>query len=492
MFKKLFTISLSIIILAGIFYAREITYNEAQIIAENWTEILEEDFGDQVRVMDGREIFRENILVAYVFDFYPKGYVIISRQDYLPPIKMYSLKYNYKTSGEPLEHLVFETYKNIIKKVESENNLPESEEYKKNRNLIRNLLNSEYKYRILSKSDVFEEIQQVEPLLSTVWSQGGPYNNYCPEIDGIKTVTGCVATSFAQILNYYEYPARGRGSYTYTTSTHKISLSANFDKEYEWWNMRDKNNTADEEAHAVATLMYDVGVALHSDYTSKWGTAGGFSHNFAYHFKYSNDSRKTHNFYKRGEEWFNVAKNQVDNGWPVEYSIFGDTLGHSVVIDGYRISNGVKMVHINFGWGGAYNGYYVMNNLHLSDEYNFNSDSQFLLLNFYPYPEYERPVGLPPENVSASAYLNQSVFLKEYIVQIKWPESPSKDKRIDKYIIYQKEGGTVTEIARIDPEDGRTYEIRTKELSGISYSVGVIDKNGAISDMPSFVTPVLR
>ncbi len=82
---------LSIILIAGIFYAREITFNEAQIIAENWTEILEEDFGDQVRVMKGQEIVRENILVAYVFDFYPKGYVIISGQDYLPPIKMYSL-----------------------------------------------------------------------------------------------------------------------------------------------------------------------------------------------------------------------------------------------------------------------------------------------------------------------------------------------------------------------------------------------------------------
>ncbi len=88
--------------------------------------------------------------------------------------------------------------------------------------------------------------------------------------------------------------------------------------------------------------------------------------------------------------------------------------------------------------------------------------------------------------------MNQSVFLKEYIIKLNWSESPSKDKRIDKYIIYKKEGNSVSEVDRVNPEDGRTYEFRAKELSGISFSVGVIDKNGAISDMPAFVSPVLK
>ena len=41
----------------------------------------------------------------------------------------------------------------------------------------------------------------ISPLLSTLWNQDEPYNNLCPTYGGIKTVTGCVATAMAQVVN---------------------------------------------------------------------------------------------------------------------------------------------------------------------------------------------------------------------------------------------------------------------------------------------------
>ncbi|MCK4889896.1 MAG: hypothetical protein KAS97_08190, partial [Candidatus Aminicenantes bacterium] len=58
----------TILVLTQVLFPRQITFNEARVIAENWTEILEEKFNDQVRISDGREIYRDNIIVAYVFD----------------------------------------------------------------------------------------------------------------------------------------------------------------------------------------------------------------------------------------------------------------------------------------------------------------------------------------------------------------------------------------------------------------------------------------
>ncbi len=114
-----------------------------------------------------------------------------------------------------------------------------------------------------------------------------------------------------------------------------------------------------------------------------------------------------------------------------------------------------------------------------------------MIINIYPYPEHTKLIGLPPESITTEAYLNRSVFLSQYIIKISWTESPSKDKRISKYIIYQKKDGSIEEIERVDPEN-KTFEIRLKDLSGYSYSVGVVDKNGVISYIPEFVEPILN
>ena len=48
----------------------------------------------------------------------------------------------------------------------------------------------------------------IGPLITSHWNQGAPYNNLCPEIDDEKTVTGCVATTTAQLM-YYHYLHNG-------------------------------------------------------------------------------------------------------------------------------------------------------------------------------------------------------------------------------------------------------------------------------------------
>lgn len=51
---------------------------------------------------------------------------------------------------------------------------------------------------------------EIAPLVTTKWNQSAPYYNQCPMHNGKRSVTGCVATAMAQLINYNEWP-KGNG-----------------------------------------------------------------------------------------------------------------------------------------------------------------------------------------------------------------------------------------------------------------------------------------
>lgn len=78
----------------------------------------------------------------------------------------------------------------------------------------------------------------VSPLIKTLWYQSSPYNNYCPpspEDPNVNSVTGCVATAMAQVMNYHKYPdfLPALDAYTYNDS---VTVSALEGKSVDWNN----------------------------------------------------------------------------------------------------------------------------------------------------------------------------------------------------------------------------------------------------------------
>lgn len=74
----------------------------------------------------------------------------------------------------------------------------------------------------------------VSPLCSATWNQGHPYNSLCPQKDGERTVTGCVATAAAQVMYANRYPTQGTGSHSYTWNGQ--TLRADFGSTTYAWN----------------------------------------------------------------------------------------------------------------------------------------------------------------------------------------------------------------------------------------------------------------
>ena len=222
----------------------------------------------------------------------------------------------------------------------------------------------------------------VGPLLTTTWDQGQYYNALCPEDAGGPaghTYTGCVATAMAQIINYWGYPAHGRGIHSYNHPTYG-TLTVNYDSaNYDYAHMPNTltSTSTPQEVQAVATLMRDCGVAANMGYGPSESSsfdvdARAGMINF---FRLNPDLSYAEKSFFADSVWENMLRTDIADGRPVMYSGQGDAGGHSFVCDGYKDSN---YFHFNFGWGGYANGWYTTTAVNPAGM-NFNSSQSAIL-----------------------------------------------------------------------------------------------------------------
>ena len=201
--------------------------------------------------------------------------------------------------------------------------------------------------------------KSVAALIQTYWAQRSPFNDSCPLLDNSSTLTGCVATAMAQIMNYWKYPTRGIGSHSYYWNSK--TLTADFSgTTYDWANMANTYTSSSSAAakQAVATLMYHCGVSLEMNYgTSESGAnTSNVVAALTTYFNYSTDARYiTRAEINNDAKWIDTIKVELDAGRPLQYSGRSSSGGgHSFICDGYDENNNL---HINWGWGGS-NAYY--------------------------------------------------------------------------------------------------------------------------------------
>lgn len=211
-----------------------------------------------------------------------------------------------------------------------------------------------------------EEKAVVAPLIKTQWYQKIPCNDLCPEIDGEKTLTGCVATTLAQVMKHYEYPESGTGSITYFSNETLGELSMDLsEQKFDWANMIANYQTmpyTEEEAMAVAYLMKACGYASLTDYGVTDSSAASYDQCCALikYFNYDNSLEYLMRPFYSTDEWTNILYENLAAGHPVIYGGYGDLGGHSFICDGY---GGDGYFHFNWGWGGHYDGYYLLDAL---------------------------------------------------------------------------------------------------------------------------------
>lgn len=216
--------------------------------------------------------------------------------------------------------------------------------------------------------------QSVPVILDTKWSQKSPYNDMCI-FDGKRCATGCIATATAQVIYHWKEFERGCiGTDAYITSTNGYEVDAlPTIITFNYKNLV-KNPKTEEEKKAVAQLMAYLGRTLHSNYTPN--STGAYLHEVADCLR---DNIRLCNTAKAifaskiGEvEFEKRIYNEIANHRPV---IIGGSMasggGHAFVIDGYDAAQ--DLYHINWGWGGSYNGWFAMSALSPNKSYAFNA-----------------------------------------------------------------------------------------------------------------------
>ena len=347
-----------IILLLTFLYAEAVSLKDATIVANNFF-IEKNNLSNENNYLE-LDIIEEFI---YIFNINSGGFVIVSKDDRTIPILGYSFNSSINLENLPKQlDAIITSYKDGIKYI------------------IDNQINEDETVLLLWEkylSDDFEirDFRNVQPLITANWSQGGDWNELCPN----NSVVGCVAVAMGQVMYYWGHPTQGSGYSQYYDPEHGI-ISVNFeDYTYNFDNMENDYATSDSQL-----LLYHAGVAVHMDY-SPWGSGAsvcweGPSAQDALdnHFNYNDTITCEVKMNYSDQDWELLIKDQLDRGWPVIYRGYSEDAGHAWNIDGYQDN----YYHCNWGWGGSANGYFYFDNLN-GGGYNF-IESQAALLNIIP------------------------------------------------------------------------------------------------------------
>lgn len=218
----------------------------------------------------------------------------------------------------------------------------------------------------------------ISPLIKTRWDQGAPYNHYCPKIDEETTVTGCVATSMAQLMFYHKYPegntpdVPGYETNTEDQDNKKITLTvgainasslSGAPTSFGWSDMTttyDEGYFGTQAENAVAKLMRYCGQSIRMSYGLQ-ANGGSSAYNevipsaLKTYFGYDGGVRNTYRKNYSYVEWVDLIYSELAENRPV--ILGGQSMGggHSFICDGYDADD---YFHINWGWSGSSDGFF--------------------------------------------------------------------------------------------------------------------------------------
>ena len=244
-------------------------------------------------------------------------------------------------------------------------------------------------YQSASISDV-----RVSPLISSRWSQTAAlgqncYNYYTPK----NYPCGCVATAMSQLMRYWRCPSSGIGQVTKTvyidgSQTTRTTRGGNgLGGAYDWNSMPLQPGSASynlAQWQMIGSLCYDAGVCVYMSYT--YGASGAGINSAATalvsNFKYSQSRCMWINSGANSTIWDNILRSNLAGGYPVLLGISSARGGHCVVCDGFGYSGSTLYYHINMGWAGYCDAWYLLPTVN-DGVYNFDTVDSFAF-NVYP------------------------------------------------------------------------------------------------------------
>ena len=333
----------------------------------------------------------------------------------------------------------------------------------------------------------------IAPLLKTQWNQMKPYWNDTPPYDGANpdwegqpTLTGCVATAMAMVMNYYQWPKEACTeipAYDITTAHENVEKVWHIDAlpptTFDWDNMLDNYVTPEgiigtpEQQKAVAKLMRYCGQGVRMKYSPQVSLSCNqlAAEALVKYFGYQNTVQDRHRICYSIDGWEDLIYSELVNGRPVLYGGSREDDGHAFVCDGY---DGNGLFHINWGFGGIFDAYFSLSVLNPYDTPGTGAGSigigfsidQDAVIGVQPdkdgtSPKTVKPLAnLKPEN-PVSVVKPDSVLFSYYFLSDSYG---NEEVRADHAIGTRADDGTLTPVFMGNPADSIVYNYEINNL----------------------------
>ena len=221
--------------------------------------------------------------------------------------------------------------------------------------------------------DTTTPMVRAEGLLNSHWTQDFPYNQLCPRdpVNGnAYSLAGCPAIAMGQIINYLRTTQDTR--FTDDDDYNHYYAGRNYVIDNDWASLKfpsfpmlnemldsiDATFERGEELsdELAAALVFACGTALTQVYTSQ--SSGTFYVDQAYEAYQRFGFTDCMLIREPDSTMYATLISNLQAGYPAHLAVENPagTVGHNVVVDGYRESDG--KFHINFGYGGTLDNWY--------------------------------------------------------------------------------------------------------------------------------------
>ena len=209
----------SLILLSGLLQAKQLTREEVQAAVQTWVRYVTADARPDAVIerMEPHKVKGET--VAYIAHLSDSGFCLCGSDNLVLPVYFYSPRGRYDPQNPDLQYILWEIQtrlKYLSEGLEKDN--PKVLQYK--RSLAERA--SSWQDLIAGRIPpiVKENRKKAEPVrmelpLTSLWHQGSPYNDQCPELTpgaDEHCLVGCVATAMSQIMYYWKWPNIGQGT----------------------------------------------------------------------------------------------------------------------------------------------------------------------------------------------------------------------------------------------------------------------------------------
>ena len=359
----------------------------------------------------GKQIFK-------IYNF-PNAFIVVSVSKDNIPVKAFSFKHKLRTDFNDNQiHLIdilkgdyknFETFKKQNPEIITENNK---------------------KWNKLLNDTNYKNVTDITygPFLTSLYGQVNCHDNNGHLVNVTNYYTpnhyavGCVALTFTEVMRYYNWPRKGKGSFSYTDSYGNSTgtYEANFEENYYNWDIipdrYDGVASTDKQRSELGKLAFHAAISVRMDFENGGSTSninripGAASKYFRYVAEYKE---------KTASDFWQTLDTNLHHSIPAQFAVYTDGgAGHAVVGDGIQYIGTEKYYHLNMGWWGDDNGWYQ---IHQSFNAGGYTNVTAAVLNMTPVPEMDDSPELNTEEktVNLEWYYSEKFPVENYELQVK-------------------------------------------------------------------------